>query len=93
MEYNEEQLNKIEEYAALLTTISDMAVLLDIDEDDLRNDIALKTTAVSIRYRKAKALTELELRRQEIELAKLGSPIAIDLVQKYKLNQQISENG
>jgi hypothetical protein len=90
MEYTEEILIKIEEYAGLLTSISDIAVLLDINEDELRDDIALKTTQVSLRYRKAKASTELQLRRQEIDLAKLGSPIAIDLVQKYKLNQQIS---
>lgn len=93
MEYNEELLLKIEEYAGLLTTISDMAVLLDIDEDVLRDDITNKSSIVSLRYRKAKATTELELRRQEIDLAKLGSPIAIELVQKYKMNQQISENG
>jgi len=93
MEYNEETLLKIEEYAGLLTSISDIAVLIDSNEDELRDDIALKTTAVSNRYRKAKAATELELRREEIALAKLGSPIAIELVQKYKLTQQISENG
>lgn len=93
MEYNEELLLKIEEYAGLLTSISDIAVLLDLNEDELRDDITNKMTTVSLRYRKAKAATELKLRRQEIDLAKLGSPIAIDLVQKYKLTQQLSENG
>lgn len=93
MEYTEEILAKIEEYAGLLTTISDMAILLDIDEDVLRDEITNKTSIVSLRYRKAKAATELELRRQEIDLAKLGSPIAIELVQKHKMTQQISENG
>ncbi len=93
MEYNEELLLKIEEYAGLLTSISDIAVLLDLNEDILRDDITNKFTNVSLRYRKAKAATELQLRRQEIDLAKLGSPIAIDLVQKYKLTQQLSENG
>lgn len=93
MEYNEELLLKIEEYAGLLTSISDIAILLDLNEDELRDDITNKITTVSLRYRKAKAATELELRRQEIDLAKLGSPIAIDLVQKYKLTQQLSENG
>lgn len=93
MEYNEELLLKIEEYAGLLTSISDIAVLLDLNEDILRDDITNKFTNVSLRYRKAKAAIELQLRRQEIDLAKLGSPIAIDLVQKYKLTQQLSENG
>ncbi len=93
MEYNEELLLRIEEYAGLLTTINDMAVLLNIDEDTLRDDITNKSSVVSLRYRKAKAATELELRRQEIELAKLGSPIAIELVQKHKMTQQLSENG
>ena len=93
MEYTEEQLTKIQEYAALLTTVTDIAVLLDLDEDELRMDIIDKTNIVSKTYHKAKATVLLEFRRQEIDLAKLGSTIAIEQVHKYCNEQQISENG
>jgi hypothetical protein len=36
--------------------------------------------------------TTLALRRQEIDLAKLGSPIGIELTQKYMINQNMNEN-
>ena len=93
MEYTEEKLTKIQEYAALLTTVTDIAVLLDLDEDELRMDIMDKTSLVSKTYHKAKAMVLLEFRRQEIDLAKLGSTIAIEQVHKYTTEQQMNENG
>ena len=93
MEYTADDLKKVEEYAGLLMTITDIATLLDFDEDELRDAIANKLSGISIVYRKAKIQTILELRSQEIELAKLGSPVAIELIQKYMIDQKLSENG
>ena len=39
MDFSTEQIKQIEELAAILTPISDMAVLLDVDVDELRNEI------------------------------------------------------
>lgn len=89
--YSEEQIQKIGEYASLLMTITDIAVLIDIDEDFLRNDIAIKSSEVSKVYRLNKAQTILELHRQEIELAKLGSPISVEITNNYIINQQANE--
>ncbi|MFZ4546875.1 MAG: hypothetical protein ACOYN4_05555 [Bacteroidales bacterium] len=92
MQYNQSDLDKVKEYASLLLTISEIAILLKMDEDELREAIAVKTSGISLAYNQGKMETVLVLRRQEIDLAKLGSPIAIELTQKYMLNQNLNEN-
>ena len=92
MEYTGDELQKISEYAGLLMTITDIAVLIDIDEDELRSDIACKSTEVSKVYRLSKANTILDIRRQEMALAKLGSPVSIELTQQYIIEQKLNEN-
>ena len=92
MEYREDELQKINEYAGLLMTITDIAVLMDIDEDELRSDIACKSTEVSKVYRLSKDNTILDIRRQEMALAKLGSPVSIELTQQYIIEQKLNEN-
>jgi hypothetical protein len=93
MEYNSNQLEKVQEYAGLLMNVSDISVLIGVNEDSFREDIGNKNTAVSSAYRKGKIETVLELRKQEIDLAKLGSPMAVELIQKYIIDQKMSENG
>ena len=85
------QLEKIKEYASLLMTVPDIAVLIGCDEDELRDRIACKKTPQSLAYRTGRAETLLEIRRQEIELAKNASPMAVENVQNYLLDQLLSE--
>lgn len=93
MVYSTEQLDRISELAALLTPpISDMAVLLDVDADTLRLDILDRNSPVSRAYYHAKASTALKLRRQEIELANVGSPLAVSLTNGYLLNMDADED-
>ena len=93
MEYNSSQLEKVQEYAGLLMNVSDISVLIGVNEDSFREDIGNKNTAVSMAFRKGQIETVLELRKQEIEMAKLGSPMAVELIQKYIIDQKMSENG
>ena len=93
MEYNSNQLEKVQEYAGLLMTVSDISVLIGVNEDSFKEDIGNKNTAVSMAFRKGQIETVLELRKQEIEMAKLGSPMAVELIQKYIIDQKMSENG
>ena len=93
MEYNSSQLEKVQEYAGLLMNVSDISVLIGVNEDSFREDIGNNNTAVSIAFRKGQIETVLELRKQEIEMAKLGSPMAVELIQKYIIEQKMSENG
>jgi hypothetical protein len=93
MEIDQEQLALLKEYAGCLMNISDIAVLLGFDEDVLRDEISNKHSPTSKAYRKAKAEVVFELRKQEIEMAKLGSPQAVELTQRYIIDQKIQENG
>ena len=93
MEYNSNQLEKVQEYAGLMMNVSDISVLIGVNEDSFREDIGNKNTGVSIAYRKGQIETVLELRKQEIDMAKLGSPMAVELIQKYIIDQKMSENG
>ena len=92
MRYTDEQLAGIEEYAAALTPIKDMAALLGVNANELRQDIADIQNPVSMVYRKAKAETKLLLRKQEIELAKVGSPLAVQLTSSYMLSMEDDED-
>jgi hypothetical protein len=85
-------IDKIKEYASLLMPISDIATLIGADEDELKEKIANKSSAESKAYRQGKAETVLEIRRQEIALAKAGSPMAVELVQEYLIEQSQQEN-
>lgn len=92
MDYSTQQLEKIKELAECLTPLSDMAVLLDVDIDELRLDIRNRSTPVSRAYHHAKATTALKLRKQEIELANVGSPLAVQLTNGYLLNMDSDED-
>lgn len=83
MNFNDETVNRIGELAALLTPVRDIAAIMGIDEDMLRLELATKGSPAREAYLRAKALTTLELRRQEIELARIGSPLAVQLTASY----------
>ena len=87
----ETQIGLIEKYTALLFKISDIALLIDADPDELRDEIANKKTEASKIYHKTKLQVISRLRAQEIEQAELGSNTAIELVTKYIQEQQIDE--
>lgn len=83
MYFSQEIIERIAGYAADLTPVSEIAALLDINEDMLR--LALSDIGSEVRraYLKAKAETAHMLRRQELEFAKVGSPLAIQLTGSY----------
>lgn len=72
--------DEIRKYVALLTPIADMAVLMNVDERELRDELDDPASAVSLAYRRAKAQVALELRQKDIELAEAGSPTASEAV-------------
>lgn len=92
MDFSTEQIKQIEELAAILTPISDMAVLLDVDVDELRNEIRYRKSPASRAYYRAKAETSKRLRQQELELANVGSPLAVQQVRGYLLDMNSDED-
>ncbi len=67
----------------MLTPVSDIAVLMDVDERRLREIISDKSNPASIAYRKGKAERALQIRQNELELAEAGSPLAVQLIGSY----------
>ena len=84
--------DQIEEYASLLFSIKEIALLMNMSEIELRGQISNINSEFSQAYYRGKMKTTLLVRKQEIELAKLGSPVAIELMQKYMITQTINEN-
>lgn len=83
---------KIEEYASLLMCIDDIAVLVNMNVDELKNEISNKSSQISIAYRRGKAKTTLEIHRQEINLAKLASPAAVENTARFLEEMNLSED-
>ena len=92
MDYSTEQLQQVSELAGFLTPLSDIAVMMGVDADALRMDIRDRSTPVSLAYHKAKAATALKLRKQELELANVGSPLAVQQTKGYLLDMESDED-
>ena len=91
MTYSENELQQIEKYASIYLKISDIADLLDIPADVLRSDIADRGTDVSKAYRRGKAASKVKLHSQEMMLAQVGSPLALENARANLLDMEDDE--
>ena len=91
MTYTEDILTKVEQYASIYLKISDMAVILGISPTVLRSDIAARTTEVSKRYHRGKAASRVKLLHQEMQLAYVGSPLALENTRNNLLDMEDDE--
>lgn len=86
------QLEKLQEYAAALMHVTEIAILLEIPPDDQTafeviclND---RTSPLYRAFHTGRLQTKLELRRNIIKLAKAGSPAAEPMAIKF-INEQL----
>ncbi len=91
LELTEEVLTQIEQYASIYLKISDMAVILDIPAEQLRSAIADRTTEVSKRYHRGKATSKIKLLHQEMQLAYIGSPLALENTSRNLMDMEDDE--
>ena len=91
MTYTEDILTKVEQYASIYLKISDMAVILGISPTELRSDIADRTTEVSKRYHRGKVASRVKLLHQEMQLAYVGSPLALENTRNNLLDMEDDE--
>lgn len=77
--YNQEEIQKISELASELTPPREIAILMDIDVDTFMAQLANKYSEAHKAYFKAKAETAHMLRKQELEFARVGSPLAVQM--------------
>lgn len=77
--YSQELLQKISELASDLTPPRDIAILLGLDVDSFMDQLANRYSDAHKAYFKAKAETAHMLRKQELEFARVGSPLAVQM--------------
>ena len=85
MTFTQEQLEQINKWASIYLPISDMALMLDIPAEMLREEIRNKHTEVSLAYHSVK------LHQQEMLLAQVGSPLAIENAHRNLLDMEDDE--
>lgn len=83
MYYTQEQLKQIQQLASELTPATEIGVLLGIDEKELIYDINDSDSPVHHAFYIGFATTANEMRKQEIEWAKAGSPVAVVKMSDY----------
>lgn len=88
---DENQLKLLEEYASLLFTIDEIAILIKADPASLRRDIRHGKNLVAEVYFKGKLETMVAVRKNIIQFAKKGSPQAETFVKDYIEKQEQSE--
>ena len=91
IDYSKDVLDQIEQYASIYLKISDMAVILDIPAEQLREDIANRQSEVSKRYHRGKAASKVKLLHQEMQLAYVGSPLALENASKNLMDMEDDE--
>lgn len=91
MMYSQENLVMIEKLASLYMTISEIAIVIDVPAETLRRDIANKGSAAEKAYTRGKVSTKLELRKQELMLARVGSPLALENIRRALLDMEDDE--
>lgn len=91
MTFTKEQLEEVEKYASIYLPISDIAILMGIPADMLRDEIRNKNTDVSKAYNRGKAASRVKLHHQEMLLAQVGSPVAIENAHRNLLDMEDDE--
>lgn len=86
-----ELLENVEKYASIYLPISDMAILLEVHAEELRDSVRDKTSDVSKAYHKGKAASRLKLHHQEMLLAQVGSPAALENAHRNLLDMEDDE--
>ena len=91
MTYSEDNLKQIQEWAEIYLPISDMAVLLDVPADELRQDIRDKSSPACRAYNHGKVMAKVNLRKQEMDLARVGSPLALENTRNNLIDMEPDE--
>ena len=91
MEYSNEQLKEIEYYASIYLKISDIALILRVRPEELRIDIHKEDSPAYNAYHRGKALSNVQLHAQEMTLAKVGSPLALQNARNNLMDMEDDE--
>lgn len=95
MNLNHEQIQKVKEYASLFLSYEEIALLLQINSDDFIAEVTDEYSEVYKAYELGRLENEIEIRKQIIALAKLGSPAAQEQAMRLlkELQIKLSNHG
>lgn len=91
MNYTKERLEEIEKYASVFLPISDIAIILGIPAEKLREEIKDRESDISKAYYHGKVSAKVKLHIQEMQLAQVGSPLALENAAKNLLDMEDDE--
>ena len=91
MNYTDKQLEDIKKMASVYMTITEMASIMNLNKEELRSDILMDGSPANRAYYSGKNSTKLLLRKQEMELAKVGSPLALENCRAALLDMEDDE--
>lgn len=66
IELTEQQLEQVEKLSSIYMKITDIALIIEVEPEQLRAEISNESTEVSRRYRRGKATSKAELLAQEM---------------------------
>lgn len=89
--FTPDQIDQVSKYASIFLPISDMAMLLDIPAEILRDEIRNRGSEMSKAYYRGKAASKVKLHHQEMMLAQVGSPLAIENAHRNLLDMEDDE--
>ena len=84
-------MEKIKELAGQFMRPDHFALLVGVDPETFKRNIKHQGNDAYIAYETGKAETLLELRKQELKLAKLGSPLAVEMINNFRIDQEQNE--
>lgn len=91
MIYTKDELTQIEKLASVFTPVSVIAEIINVLPETLRSDIADRATDASAAYRRGKNATLVKIRAQEAQLALVGSPLAIENMNRNLIDMEDDE--
>lgn len=78
MNYSKKQIDETKRLASIYLPIRDIAMVIGVPAETLREDIAVEGSDISTAYYTGKLASKMKLHSQEMKLAKIGSPLALE---------------
>ena len=86
MDYSTDLLQQIKRLAAKLTPITEISVLLGLNEIELRDSVNTMGHPARQAFYEGMAETALKVRERDLQLAEAGSPSADEALKNYLRN-------
>lgn len=91
MTFSAEQIDKIREAAAALMSLTEIAILIGCEKEELKGEFMYHDSPAYKAYMQGKTETVLLLKKQNVKLALGGSPLAMQQAEDYLINMNDDE--